>query len=212
MKYSELERRIAQKDLTLWKEHSVNLNAGTGTLRCTWYGALEDCEYPLKLSPEYVALCKKLNALRIISAKFEDKGDYVLALPGYQVNSNGFQFVKAEVRKNRYCTTYKSFALYNGEILDVTPSSYESEDWGNADTAIGMWRDNLVFRSYNEIFMMSKDGIVKFVGYYPEDSESGLVKLVMKDDKVTVSEYVYYDNDHHHGGWKTHDYDLKQIA
>ena len=216
MNYSELKRNVERKGIKLWCTHSVNLTAMTGTLTCDWHGNIGDkIQYKLKLSPEYVSMCKKLDALRLCSVRFEDKGDYLIAYPDYSFNSNGWIFISSEYRMNRYSIGYRTHILYNGEILETDDSAvpyYYKDCWKNPEAFVGMWKNKLVYRSYDSIFMISKDGIIKFVGEYPSDAESDKVKLSIKDDIVNLSVYMYWDCDHHHGDWEDFHYDLKKIA
>lgn len=216
MNYSELKRTVERKGIHLWCTHTVNLNAMTGTLICDWHGNIGGkYEYKLKLSPEYVNMCKKIDALTLDGVRFEDKGDYLIAHPAYVFESNGWGFMSSTYRMNRYCTSNRTHVFYNNELLEIDSSEvpyYFRSSWMNPEAFVCMWKDNLVYRSYDSIFMISKDGVVKFVSSYPAESESGRINLTVKDGILKVSEFVYYDESHHHGGWEHDDIDLNKIA
>ncbi len=98
------------------------------------------------------------------------------------------------------------------EIDKTDVPYYYSHDTLDPSLFIGTWNDNIIYVSSDGIYMLSPQGVVTFVGAYPADSESGRVEISLSDDTVTVDEYVYYDCDHHYGGWEEENYDLKDVA
>ena len=197
-----------------------------GYIKLDWHNCIESPKFPLIASDPYKALCNKFKLTRLHDdfTRYEQEGDTVMAYPELLIYGR-FTFISAYTKERNlvkeahlHCSNGEScgmIVLYDGELMKIDKTKvpyYYSHDTLDPDLFIGMWGDNVVYVSSDGIYMLSPEGAVSFIGAYPADSASGRVEAILSGDTVTVEEYVYYDCDHHHGGWEEASYDLKKVA
>ena len=194
MKFEDLNRKIGHCNPTYDYVPEKN------ELNCYWSGQIDK----VKLSQEYT----KISSIDEDTVKLEPiikKKDEYEALIG-------------EIKENygNGCFSYHSSALFlhNGEKIDVDTSRvphYYSGHCLYPEKMIGIYEGCLLFVGDDAIYAINETGQETFVTGYPSMSESGKVNISIEGNELVVSEYVYYDNDHHHGGWEEDKTDLSLI-
>lgn len=214
MTFTEIKTKVEKKGYELIIHPLFHKN----TLKISWHGCIDDYEFPMQLSEEYSELLEKfrcrpkgMQLKQILSLDYIDKGDYVLAIPSPL--SYGKYKAYHTYEANHTYGTNKLLVLYDDKEIPIDISHVDYYYQGCSlyfETILGLYQECLVYIGGDCIYMMSPEGKVTNICYYPDQSESGRVNVNIKDDLLTVEEYVYYDNDHHHGGWDSRTYELAE--
>lgn len=200
MKFSDLRKKI---------EHNYpyyDFNPAKETLTCTWSGMLEPQVYKAVMSADYKKLAEECGFESFIDkyTTYKEEGDILVLDPKFM--EKGLYLALEGRRRGKNGDSSCDLALfYDGNKINTDfsqiPYYYRSCCYG-IDEPIGIYKDCLVYFEYDACLMVNKTGQVGFVCEYPNMSESGKIKVRIDGDNLLVSEYVYYDNDHHHGGWE----------
>lgn len=188
-------------------------------LVCSWSGMLEEVRYKAEATEEYNRYLEmggfktlsqehtKITSIDNDTVKLEPiikkKGEYEVLIGEKEEKCGG-----------GIAHSYRGLFLHNGEIIDVDSSRvphYYSGHCLYPEELIGIYEGCLLFVGDDAIYAINETGQETFVTGYPSMSESGKVNISIEGNELVVSEYVYYDNDHHHGGWEEDKTDLSLI-
>ncbi len=193
-----------------------------GVLRLTWDNCLKKPEYTLRKSNEYKDFCEKYNLEEVCTSHtdFRQEGNEIVAYPKPQKYGD-YTFIRVSVTDKTLqevtCISGSReegyIVLHKGKRLTINKDGvpyYYSHNTLYVDMFVGLWEENLVYVAGDGIYMIMPSGEISFVGPYPDMSESGKVSISLTGDSVTVSEYVYYDCGHKHGGYEKEIYKLEK--
>lgn len=220
MNYTTLKQRLVSNRFDY--QQKIQKDGENITLTLTYNDPITNAknsqQYKVQKSQEYLDIVKQVDDVDVFETDTRSSYFSFIGLTIKDIDENTIKVYPniMKMGKFTYWKGYNNFyLLYDNVVISAEKHICENTVYcGGIDKFLGTMADDiLIYVEGEKIVAVNKNGESAAFCYYPEpeDGKDSHRKITIRDDKVTVAVYVYYDNDWHHGGWEEEEYPLSII-